>query len=225
MSKRVIFNHIFGKVSKFSGALCSLLILTLAGLTFLNNQLNFDIPAANKVRDAFDLYAPFKEVEKLDIREAKTQIASTFVSSVPTSGYSRTTYSVPTSSSSIFHINEPTPVNNTNVDAQNGVMRYMTYGGRFLYAHSTKAFNPIKSLGVGNTFTATIDGVTSTYKVSARYVYNKATELDGNANNQRRIDIYTARDAYGRHSLSLMTCGNGYNDDSRYRLVLYADIL
>jgi len=226
MSKRVIFSNIFGKMSNFSGALCSLLILTLAGLAFLNHQLNFDIPASNKVRDAFDAATPFKEVEKLDVREIKGEIASTFVSSVPTSGYYYASYSAPVATSSAkFHIGEPTKVYNTDVDAGSSVMRYMTYGGRFLYAHSTRAFNPIKYLGVNDTFTATIDGVTSTYRVSARYVYNKASDLDGNANNQRRINIYSARDVSGRHSLSLMTCGNGYNDDSRYRLVLYADII
>ncbi|MBR3131143.1 hypothetical protein IKG31_01050 [Candidatus Saccharibacteria bacterium] len=227
MSKGVIFSNIFNKLSSFSGALCSLLILALLGITFLNNQLNVDIPAANKVRDAFDVSIPFNEVAKLDLREMKEEIASNYVSSVPVSGYRAPAVSQPAAATTTntFHIGEPTPVYDTAVDAGNGVMRYMTYGGRFLYAHSTRAFDPIKYLGIGSTFTATIDGVTSTYRVSARYVYNKALELDGSANNQRRINIYTARDNGVRHSLSLMTCGNGSNNDGNFRLVLYADAI
>lgn len=222
MSMRDIFSNVFKKVSNFSGALCSLLFLALAGLTFLNHQLNFDIPASNKVRDAFEYGTAFSEVEKLDIREIKNEIATSYVSSVPVSGYHYAATTTNTSTSS-FHIGEPTPVYDTDVDAGGGVMRYMTYGGRFLYAHSTRAFNPIKYLYIGDTFTATIDGATSTYRIASRYVYNKANELDGKANNQRRINIYTARDESGRHALSLMTCGNGSNNDGNFRLVLYAD--
>ena len=234
MSKRVIFSNILDKFSNFSGALCSLLFLTLAGLTFLNHQLSFDIPASTKVRDAFDMAVPFTEVKKLDIREIKTEIASTYVSSVPTSSYYYASYSAPvanTSRSTSFHIGEPAVVNNPNVDAGYGVKRYIDqrygYRGKFLYGHSTLAFSPLKNLYVGSQFTATIDGITATYRVSGRYVYNKASQLDGGgANNSRRDSIYRAKDEYGNiHSLSLMTCGNGSNDDSNWRLVLFADII
>ena len=229
MSKRVIFSNILDKFSNFSGALCSLLILTLAGLTFLNHQLSFDIPASTKVRDAFDMATPFTEVKKLDVREIKTEIASTFVSSVPTASY----YSAPASraSAASFHISEPAVVNNPNVDAGYGVKRYIDqkygYNGKFLYGHSTLAFSPLKTLYVGSQFTATIDGVTTTYRVTGRYVYNKASQLDGGGTtNTRRDSIYRGKDDYGTvHSLSLMTCGNGSNNDSNWRLVLFADAI
>ena len=232
MSKRVIFSNLLDAFSKFSGALCSLLILTLVGLTFLNHQLSFDIPASTKVRDAFDMSAPFAETKKLDVREIKAEIASTFVSSVPTASY-YTSSSASSSRASIasFHINEPAVVNNPNVDAGYGVKRYVDqkygYNGKFLYGHSTLAFSPLKTLYVGSQFTATIDGVTSTYRVTGRYVYNKAGQLDGGgANNTRRDSIYRAKDDYGTaHSLSLMTCGNGSNNDSNWRLVLFADAI
>ena len=234
MSRRVIFSNILGKFSNFSGALCSLLFLTLAGLTFLNHQLSFDIPASNKVRDAFDAAAPFTEVKKLDIREIKTEIASSYVSGVPASSHYYASYSAPSQStarSAGFHINEPAVVNNPNVDAGYGVKRYIDqrfgYIGKFLYGHSTLAFSPLKTLYDGSQFTATINGVTSTYRVSGRYVYNKASQLDGSgANNKRRDSIYRAKDESGNvHSLSLMTCGNGSNDDSNWRLVLFADAI
>ena len=232
MSVRVIFNHIFHRISNLSGALCSLLVLTLAGLTFLNHQLSFNIPASNRIRDAFDASTPFTEVKKLDARELKTEIASNFVSSVPASSYYYASYSAPAPSvyyTAGFHINEPDIVGSPDVDAQYGVKRYVNqkfgYNGKFLYAHSSLAFSPLKSLSVGSTFIATIDGVTTTYRVSARYVFNKASQLDGGgANNSRRDRIYRAKDENGvAHSLSLMTCGNGSNDDSNWRLVLFAD--
>ena len=220
MSVKTIFE-------RFSGQLCLGLVAILAGLTFLNNQLNFDIPASHKVRDAAGFATPFSEVEKLDLRNGTKDIAASYASSVPTAGY----YYAPvvrtgavSAPAAVFHIAEPTPVADPSVDAGYGVMRYTGYGGRFLYAHSSLAFSPIKSLYPGSTFTATIDGVTATYRVSARYVFNKAADLDGAANNARRTRIYSARDESGtRHALALMTCGNGANNDSNFRLVLFAD--
>lgn len=227
-----------GFISNFIGrcpkALASVLVFMLAGVSFMNTQLNFDIPASTKVRDAAGFVTPFAEIEKMDVREIKTEIATNYVSSVPSAGYRYAPAAYTASASapaSSFHISEPSVVNNPNVDAGYGVMRYIDtsfgYRGNFLYAHSNLAFSPIKSLGVGDYFTATIDGATATYRVSARYVYNKAGKLSGNGDNNRRRDqIYRAKDfdAGGvQHSLSLMTCGNGYNDDSNFRLVLFAD--
>ena len=220
MSVKVIFE-------RFSSQLCLGLVFILTGLAFLNTQLNFDIPASNKVRDAFDASTPFTEVEKLSLRSDTKAIATSYTSPVPAASYyAPAAYSSVASAPAAtpFHIAEPTPVSNPSVDAGYGIMRYTGYGGRFLYAHSSLAFHPLKSLYVGSTFTATIDGVTATYRVSQRYVFHKASQLDGSANNARRTRIYSARDESGtRHSLALMTCGNGANNDSGYRLVLFAD--
>lgn len=236
MSVKTIFgqiNQLFAKIENFSGALGLLLVFALAGLTFLNNQLNFDIPAANKVRDAFNLSTPFSEVAKLEPRNGAKPLATTYTSPVPAAGYyapaSYTSYTAFAPAAATFHISEPTVVDSPAVDAGYGIMRYIDkrygYVGKFLYAHSTLAFSPLKSLSVDNYFTATIDGITSTYRVSARYVFNKASQLDGDGeNNSRRDRIYRAKDENGvPHDLSLMTCGNGYNDDRNYRLVLFAD--
>ncbi len=231
MSKGVISNFI----ERYSKALSSVLVFALTGLVFLSNQLNFDIPSSTKVRDAAGFIEPLTKVEKLETRELKTEILSNYVSSVPSAGYRytpTTTYVArAAASTSGFHISEPSVVSNPNVDAGYGIMRYIDssrgYNGNFLYAHSSLGFAPIKSLGVGSTFTATINGVTATYRVSARYVFNKAQQLTGGGeNNKRRDRMYRGKDydAGGvQHSLALMTCGNGYNDDSNYRLVLFAD--
>lgn len=229
MSKRVIFakiSELFAKIEKFSAPLGLVMFFALAGLTFLNNQLNFDIPASRKVRDAAGFATPFAEVEKISLRSGTKDLATSYTSAVPTAGYyAPASYSsFATAFTGGFHIAEPTPVANPAVDAGYGIMRYTGYGGRFLYGHSSLAFSPLKGLYPGSTFTATIDGVTATYRVSQRYVFNKATELDGVGNNARRTRIYSARDEAGtRHALALMTCGNGANNDSNYRLVLFAD--
>lgn len=219
------FNQFFAELANFSGPLGLVLVFALAGLTFLNNQLNFDIPASTRVRDAANLTGGFETIEKLDLRE----LSEKTISSVPvtSSGYSYNfAYAAPSYATSYasapagFYIGEPTKVSSPAVDAGYGIMRYMSYGGRFLYAHSSLAFSPLKSLYPGDTFTATIDGVTSTYVVRLREVYAKST-LDGNS--ALRSAIYSASYRGNSYSLALMTCGNGGNDDSSYRLILFAD--
>ena len=215
MSKRVIINVI----SRFSGTFMCLGLFVLIGLGFLNNQLSFDIPASSKVRDAAGFTEPFEEAEKLDLRSAVKEVASTYVSAVPVASYyAPYAYSGGSSSSyGGFHISNPTPVGDPSVDAGYGVMRY---NGTFLYGHSSLAFSPLKSLYVGSTFTVTMDGETATYVVRRREVFDKST-LDGSSS--LRWSIYRANFRGSKYSLSLMTCGNGSNDDSNYRLVLFAD--
>ena len=222
------FNDFCLKFSKFSAPLCSAMIFALFGLTFLNNRLNFDIPSATKVRDAANLGATsLGALEKLDVRN----ITEKDLASVPKTSY--VSYSAPsyyytysTSASSApaasngFYISEPTRVTNPAVDAGYGIMRYMNYGGRFLYAHSSLAFSPLKVLNPGDTFTATIDGITSTYVVRRREVFKKS-DLDSNA--ALRVALYSSSYRGSNYSLTLMTCGNGGNDDSSYRLLIFAD--
>ena len=221
MSKGVIFRFFECCPKSLMGAL----VFMLVGLTFLNNQLNFDIPSTSKIRDAAGFIATFKEVEPLSVHEFSSEIATSYTSNVPATYSASYSYTgANTYLANLFHINNPTPVSSPAVDAGYGVMRYTGYGGRFLYGHSTLGFARIKTLYVGDTFTVTMDGETATYQVSARYVFSKAAELDGSGNNARRTRIYSAIDESGaRHSISLMTCGNGWNNDDGYRLVLYAD--
>lgn len=212
-------------LGKLPKAVMSLGVFAFFSLTFLNNQLNFDIPANAKIRDAADFSKSFEIKEKIDPKEvADKEIATgiTRVAYVPvtTSYY----YTGANYIANLFHINNPTPVSSPAVDAGAGVMRYMGYGGRFLYGHSTMGFSRLKTLYVGDTFTVTMDGGTATYRVVQRYVFNKGAELDGAANSSRRARIYSAVDENGAsHALSLMTCGNGANNDANYRLVLFAD--
>ncbi len=225
MSKRAIFakiNQFFAKIEKFSAPLGLFMVFALAGLTFLNNQLNFDIPASAKVRDAANFAESFTEVDKLDIRSVEKSLATTFAASVPSAGYSYYAPATTSASATTFHIGEPVLSGDLTYILDWSPMRYTGSGSRFLYGHSSTVFSPLKSLYAGSTFTATIDGVTSTYVISTRYSLSKATL---NSDNNLRTAIYAARDPYTgvRHSLSLMTCGNGNNDDGNFRLVFFAD--
>lgn len=219
MSKGVIF-RIF---HRYPSIFCSLALFGFFALAGLNQQLNLNLPSSVKVRDEVDFSTAFATAEKLDIRAGTKEIASSFMAQVPTAGYSYT-YAAPAASAATtsFHISEPVASGNLEYILDWSPMRFTSYGGRFLYGHSSTVFSPLKAFYSGSTFTATIDGVTSTYVIRARYEYTKA-ELNGNSG--LRTAIYAARDPYSnvRHSLSLMTCGNGNNDDGNYRLVFFAD--
>ena len=217
MRKGVIF-RIF---QRYPSLFCSLALFGFFALCGLNQQLNLNLPSGAKVRDEANFSTAFATAEKLDIREGSKEIASSFTSRVPVTSYSYTASAAqPVAQSAGFSIINPTPVYSPAVDAGYGVMRYMSYGGNFLYGHSSLAFSPLKNLYVGSTFTATMDGQTSTYVVRRREVLSKS-ELD--ANPALRAAIYRASYRGTSYGLSLMTCGNGANDDSNYRLILFAD--
>ncbi|MBQ6571048.1 sortase [Candidatus Saccharibacteria bacterium] len=117
-----------------------------------------------------------------------------------------------------FYIINPEiiPDNATVLPApDDGIKHYKS----LLYGHSLSDFDPIKYLSVGDLVSLTKNGITTLYRVSARNVYNKARDLDGVANSVFRDKLYTA----SGHALNLMTCGDGTNDDSAYRLVLSLD--
>lgn len=236
MSKKVIFSLF----NRFPSFFCSLALFGFFALAGLTQQLNLNLPKEAKVRDEVSFSSTaFPAAEKLDIRNSIKEPATSFISAVPTTANTYIASANNTNSASnvkqsaLFSISNPTPVSSPSVDAGNGVMRYIDskygYSGKFLYAHSTRAFSPLKTLYVGSTFVATIDGNTATYSISKRYVFNKSNDLDGGGiNNRRRDSIYRGKElldngATVQHSLALMTCGNGANDDSNYRLVLYAD--
>lgn len=217
MRKGVIFRFL----QRYPSLFCSLALFGFFALAGLNQQLNLNLPTDAKVRDEANFSTVFASAEKLDIREGAKEIATNFTSRVPVTSYSRAVSAAqPTAQSAGFSIANPTPVYNPAVDAGYGVMRYMNYGGNFLYGHSSLAFASLKSLYVGNTFTVTMDGQTATYVVRRREVFQKSA-LDGNSS--LRASIYGASYRGANYSLALMTCGNGANDDSNYRLVLFAD--
>lgn len=123
---------------------------------------------------------------------------------------------------------EVVQVGDTTVDAGNHVNRY---GGSFLYGHNTGAvFGILYNVGVGSTFSVTIDGITTNYRVSEIVIYEKNTgngrlEKNGKGNYMYSVASALNKDTGAQHSISLMTCyGTSYgNGDASHRWVVFAD--
>ena len=130
-----------------------------------------------------------------------------------------------------------TIVKDTRADAGNHVNMYCGSNAacnKFIYGHNSSAvFGNLKNLRVGvDTFTVTLNGVTSTYRIVNKVIYDY--ELGGNGALRLNGDIsinYMNRTAKARdnnnvqYDLSLMTChgqslGNG---NATQRLVLFAN--
>ena len=94
---------------------------------------------------------------------------------------------------------------------------------KLIYGHNTaNLLGNLGSLGVGSNFTVTDGGVTTTYRVSAKVMYEKTA--DGYLNSDPYLMGSIMQTAMG-HNLALMTCaGTSYgNGDASHRLVVYAD--
>ena len=126
-------------------------------------------------------------------------------------------------------------VNSTALDAGNSVYRFIdpahNYFGTFLYGHNSwNVFGGLVNLGIGSTFTVTLDNVTTTYQVADIVVFEKNTtsgklQLNGEGSYMNSV----ARSKFNgvQYSLSLMTChGQSYgNGDASHRLVIFANVI
>ena len=125
-----------------------------------------------------------------------------------------------------------TTVDSTTIDSGNHVNRFKSdnFDGRFLYGHnSATVFGGLKNLGVGNTFTVTLDGSQKTYKIAKIVIFNKnvakgTIELDGDETNYMG-QVAKAKFKGVQYDLSIMTChgqslGGG---DATERLVIFAN--
>lgn len=97
--------------------------------------------------------------------------------------------------------------------------------GKFIYAHNTAGLlGSITSLGNGETFTLTENGVVKTYRVAFHQIYelNRNNRmLNGDKNLTKDVEIR----ALG-HSISMMTCTGSYVPEmgtSSHRWVVFAD--
>lgn len=95
--------------------------------------------------------------------------------------------------------------------------------GKFIYGHNSAALlGNLASLNIGEIFTVTEGGVTRSYRVADKVVYEKAANgyLNGSYNLTYQVEI----NANG-HSLSLMTCTGTPlpGGDATHRLVVFAD--
>lgn len=125
-----------------------------------------------------------------------------------------------------------TTVDNTTADSGNHVNRFKkgNYDGRFLYGHNSAAvFGGLKNLGIGNTFTVTLDGVQNTYRIAHIVIFNKnvakgTIQLAGDETNYMG-QVAKAKFKGAQYDLSVMTChgqslGGG---DATERLVIFAN--
>ena len=130
-----------------------------------------------------------------------------------------------------------TIVNDTRADAGNHVNMYCGSNAacnKFIYGHNSSAvFGNLKNLRVGvDTFTVTLNGVTSTYRIVNKVIYDYelggigALRLNGDTSINYMNRTAKARDNNNvQYDLSLMTChgqslGSG---NATQRLVLFAN--
>lgn len=118
--------------------------------------------------------------------------------------------------------------NNTAVNAGN-VVKF--FNNRFLYGHnSASVFGFLPSVGLGQTFSLTYNGVVTTYRVTNKVEYAKtsSTTLGIGSTNYKMGHVANGYDPNEvRHSIVIMTCsGTSYgNGDASHRLVLFADAI
>lgn len=113
-------------------------------------------------------------------------------------------------------------VSSTAVDAGNHVNRFRE---KFLYGHNSSAvFGGLVNLNEGGRFVVRIDGITKSYVVIEKVIYEKAsgTSLRLNGKDYSMSAIAKGR---GKYNIVLMTCyGVSYgNGDASHRLVIYAN--
>ena len=128
-------------------------------------------------------------------------------------------------------------VKDTRADAGNHVNMYCGSNAacnKFIYGHNSSAvFGNLKNLRVGvDTFTVTLNGVTSTYRIVNKVIYdyelggNGALRLNGDTSINYMNRTAKAKDNNNvQYDLALMTChgqslGNG---NATQRLVLFAN--
>lgn len=108
----------------------------------------------------------------------------------------------------------------TSKDAERGVVQYKN---TFYYGHSSIAFHRLKTIYVGNTIRVIdINGNAHNYKIAVRDVKSKEYLNGTGKTDGFTAGVYSANYYGAQYSAAFMTCGNGSNNDSNYRLILFA---
>lgn len=114
----------------------------------------------------------------------------------------------------------------TTIDAGSRVGSFR----KLLYGHNSSAvFGRLTNVAVGSTFTVTLGGTTTTYRILQKITVLKSSlEVNNRMNYLVNSASYTDRDvgiSTGTHDLVLMTCaGTLYgNGDASHRTLIFAD--
>lgn len=92
---------------------------------------------------------------------------------------------------------------------------------KMIYGHRTTVFGGVTALGNGSTFTVTMNGTTSTYRVVG---FKDLTVAQANANAASLYNATYQSYLYGSYDLTLMTCTGTINADgtASHRRVVFA---
>ena len=199
--------EIFSRIHKVSGLKLGLGFFSLLAIVSLVVHFTSTTPVVG-THDSLTFPKNTEAIKITKREDISANISDSYVGNY-SGGYSYS-WSSSSSSTTFWY---PTIVSTMQADPGYSVLQYM----KMLYAHSNGPFGySFKSLGVGSRFTVVNGDGEQTYEIVSRQVYEKDYL---NSQKYLRLSIYQAKG----HDISLMTCGNGYNDDSDYRLVLLAD--
>ena len=214
------------KYLKIKDILVLIPILLISFFAGMNIADGFDFSITDTtVNDA--VTAHYDEAEKVENVENKVSTKLKIVQTASSNTSSAKTVSAGSSSSN----NSSASGNHINISGNSVALRYINCdsqmptpnyssayfcnfrgsGNMFIYGHNTaNIFGKLKNLSVGSTFTITLNGNTSTYKITSKFT-NTVANL--NSNSSLRSQIYSG--TYGGNSaVTIQTC-HGAGDSQR----------
>ena len=195
-----------------------LLISFFAGMNIADG-LNFSVTDTS-VNDAFT--ASFDTLDKTESVENKTsEIEEIKVTTAKTVSTNTTTAKATTSASYINISGNSIPLKATDCNTlptpNYSSANYCNFRGSsslFIYGHNTaNIFGKLKNLSVGSTFTVTLNGKTTTYRITTKFT---DTVSNLNSNSNLRSSIYSGN-YKGYSDITIQTC-HGVNDSERLYL-------
>ena len=198
-------------------------VLSVFGLIFelprfYRTEMSLDY---QKVNPSKVEYSKIEPVEKAELATPVSYRA------VPAVYYGNTGYGGSTEQGSWNHIAVAgkrlavTEVSSLEINPGNATKKFR----KMIYGHNTAGvFGVLSSLGIGSTFSVTLGGVTTNYRVSEIVMFEKISSTRLSANGVNYSMDALNRNAKG-HSIMLLTCagqslGGG---DATHRLAVFAD--
>lgn len=227
--RSMIFARLLRQEKLFSNLVFAgfLLILALSGIT---TPVLTDFSPL-KHFDSIEKVTPVEKTAKTEVatvnrtRAARSNSVTTTRSA--STAIARTASAQTVSGDRISIAGRTVPIfvsSNTSIDAGSKVGLFR----KLLYGHNSSAvFGILANVSAGSTFTVTMNGATTTYRISQKITVEKTSLM---ANNRMNYLVnsasYTAPGiSTGSHDVVLMTCaGTLYgNGDASHRTLIFAD--